>query len=249
VYAVAHTGDGSKVYLVRPGRLEVRSSSSLSLLATIDWRYFVPSRRATFFVYSDTTQKLYWFVGDSVLAIDATRDTVTVRMGVSVAPRCACLDHTGRYLFFPAYADSSISMRVCDTRSDSLVGAYPYPDMLNPVSITSSPEQRCIYVGSYDVILVYPDAPPGVEETRNAEVRATKFGPTVVGEVLYLPPALGVERRASCVLLDVSGRKVMDLYPGANDVRALAPGVYFVREQSQAASLKPQAVGKVVITR
>ena len=31
-------------------------------------------------------------------------------------------------------------------------------------------------------------------------------------------------------LLDVSGRKVMDLHPGANDVRALAPGVYFIRE-------------------
>jgi hypothetical protein len=30
--------------------------------------------------------------------------------------------------------------------------------------------------------------------------------------------------------MDVSGRKVMDLRRGANDVRALAPGVYFVRE-------------------
>jgi hypothetical protein len=32
------------------------------------------------------------------------------------------------------------------------------------------------------------------------------------------------------VLLDLSGRKVLDLRSGANDVRALAPGVYFVRE-------------------
>jgi hypothetical protein len=32
------------------------------------------------------------------------------------------------------------------------------------------------------------------------------------------------------VLLDSSGRKVLDLHPGANDVRALAPGVYFVRD-------------------
>jgi len=32
-------------------------------------------------------------------------------------------------------------------------------------------------------------------------------------------------------LLDISGRKVMELRPGANDVRRLAPGVYFVREE------------------
>jgi len=51
------------------------------------------------------------------------------------------------------------------------------------------------------------------------------------------------------VLLDVSGRKVMDLKPGANDVRALAPGVYFVREELQASSPKPQAVRKVVVAR
>jgi len=45
-------------------------------------------------------------------------------------------------------------------------------------------------------------------------------------------------------LLDVSGRKVLELHPGANDVRALAPGVYFVREaQAQA---QAQAVRKVV---
>jgi hypothetical protein len=31
------------------------------------------------------------------------------------------------------------------------------------------------------------------------------------------------------VLLDVSGRKVLDLRPGRNDVRALPAGVYFVR--------------------
>jgi len=41
------------------------------------------------------------------------------------------------------------------------------------------------------------------------------------------------------MLLDISGRKVLDLKPGANDVRQLAPGVYFVRP----------AVMKVVIAR
>jgi hypothetical protein len=38
---------------------------------------------------------------------------------------------------------------------------------------------------------------------------------------------------------------VMDLRPGANDVRALAPGVYFVRT----AQAQAQAIRKIVITR
>jgi len=51
-------------------------------------------------------------------------------------------------------------------------------------------------------------------------------------------------------LLDISGRKVLDLQPGPNDVSRLAPGVYFVRERS-AAGGRPSAVSvrKVVVTR
>jgi hypothetical protein len=41
----------------------------------------------------------------------------------------------------------------------------------------------------------------------------------------------------------------MSLRSGANDVRGLAPGVYFVREGPQAASLKPQAIRKIVLTK
>jgi hypothetical protein len=36
------------------------------------------------------------------------------------------------------------------------------------------------------------------------------------------------------VLLDASGRKVLDLAPGPNDVRHLSPGVYFVRARDAA---------------
>jgi hypothetical protein len=43
---------------------------------------------------------------------------------------------------------------------------------------------------------------------------------------------------------------VLDLKPGANDVRALAPGVYFVREQdSRGQGFEDSRVNKVVVTR
>ena len=72
--------------------------------------------------------------------------------------------------------------------------------------------------------------------------------PTVVRGVLYMPQASSVMRGASCVLLDISGRKVLDLKPGANDVRALAPGVYFVR-QASGVERDASSVTKVVVTR
>ena len=70
---------------------------------------------------------------------------------------------------------------------------------------------------------------------------------TVIRNVLLLREATSRKPQAASSLLDIGGRQVMVLKPGANDVRALAPGVYFVREaQAQA---QAQAVRKVVVTR
>jgi aminopeptidase N len=79
-----------------------------------------------------------------------------------------------------------------------------------------------------------------------------RLAPTIVRGVLELG-RLGHDTDSrsgigSCPahLLDIAGRKVMALQPGANDVSRLAPGVYFVREQ-----LKHQAqeVRRVIVTR
>jgi hypothetical protein len=66
--------------------------------------------------------------------------------------------------------------------------------------------------------------------------------------VLFLAEASSRQPQAATWLMDVSGRKVLDLHPGANDVRALAPGVYFIR---QALGVKSDAsdVTKVIITQ
>ncbi len=66
----------------------------------------------------------------------------------------------------------------------------------------------------------------GVQEVGAEPLSFGSIG-TVVRGVLLLPEA--TNRRQAAHLLDISGRKVMNLSPGANDVRALAPGVYFVR--------------------
>ncbi len=99
--------------------------------------------------------------------------------------------------------------------------------------------------GRADLCLVKTDAAgnAAVLETPSAEMR-TPNSATIVRGVLRLPPSLFTIHTS---LFDMTGRAVMSLHSGANDVGHLAPGVYFVR----AASCKPSAVSshKVLITR
>jgi hypothetical protein len=71
----------------------------------------------------------------------------------------------------------------------------------------------------------------GIEETPSAGRQRTNAA-TIVRGVLMLGdrrPTTGARPE----LLDATGRKVLDLHPGPNDVNRLAPGVYFVRSSSQ----------------
>jgi DNA-binding beta-propeller fold protein YncE len=240
MYEVTHSGDGEKLYAVFNRRLEVRSSRTLSLLSTINWAYGW-SDNGGFLAYSDSARKLYWFAdGDTTLVISGTGDTVVARLKDSIVFGQTCLDHTGRYLFCISSEDRNLS--IYDAQSDSLVAVYrDLPDA--PVCITPNPEQGSIYVGCRDVILVFPDALSGVQEGQS-QAPSRKPQTTVVRGVLGVTPSLLF---SSYSLLSTDGRKVMDLVPGANDVRALAPGVYFVRSVAR----EPSAVScsKVVITR
>lgn len=68
---------------------------------------------------------------------------------------------------------------------------------------------------------------------------------TVAHNVLLPPPVRGAGPEVVGVLLDISGRKVGELRPGANDVRHLSPGVYFTKSPAD----DVRAVSKIIITR
>ncbi len=116
---------------------------------------------------------------------------------------------------------------------DSIAGFY--------VSPTGSPEGPATH---NPVICQFIPSPlVGATETPNVEVRATNAA-DIVRNVLFLPVSLFTLHSS---LFDMTGRQVMALRPGPNDVSGLSPGVYFVREvQAQA---QAQAVRKVVLTR
>jgi hypothetical protein len=105
----------------------------------------------------------------------------------------------------------------------------------------------CVFVGSgLNGLWWNAPYPSSVGQTPDREAQALDCSPAVVRGSLILPAVNG-QRTAVGALIDISGRKVLGLKPGANDVSRLAPGVYFVQEKPQAASFKPKAVRKVVI--
>ena len=69
------------------------------------------------------------------------------------------------------------------------------------------------------------------EEADGGRLKVETSTPTLIRGILT------VARRTSADLLDISGRLVMGLAPGANDVSALEPGVYFVRCDGSSAKL------------
>lgn len=90
-----------------------------------------------------------------------------------------------------------------------------------------------LYPGRYwDCVTIKYDQTLGIAVAGTA-LPASRPGPTIFRRSLNLPSA-GCQRQASIALLNLSGRCVLRLRPGHNDVSHLAPGIYFVRtDQSQ----------------
>jgi hypothetical protein len=84
--------------------------------------------------------------------------------------------------------------------------------------------------------------PYGIAENQQPTPYGSRPLPTVVRNVLFLPEASS-RRPQAASLLDACGREVLGLHTGANDVRRLAPGVYFMHEASA------RAIHKVVVAR
>lgn len=87
----------------------------------------------------------------------------------------------------------------------------------------------------------------GVEEREPQIADRSPLTATIIRGVLRLSSDDG--RMSNGGLLDITGRRVLDLKPGANDVRHLAPGVYFVRGPKTGAGRPMLETRKVVLER
>ena len=116
--------------------------------------------------------------------------------------------------------------------------------------IDENPEPLIAYTTSDGVFLAHGVGVTGQSEDRQQPTAiGRQLTASVVRNVLLLPEASSRKPTAASWLVDATGRRVLDLHPGANDVSRLAPGVYFVRQELQASSHKLQVVQKVLITR
>jgi hypothetical protein len=85
------------------------------------------------------------------------------------------------------------------------------------------------------------------EKAEGGGMKTEPATPTLVGDVLYVPKR--AFHHSTFALLNSVGRKVMELLPGENDVRHIAPGVYFIREEGSRSHGAEGSNRKVVIQR
>ena len=134
-----------------------------------------------------------------------------------------------------------------DPRSDSVVRTFPAVSLNVDTLFAFNRDRNRVYVLNIEgsSVLVIADTLSSGLQDQAARAGAQSHRPqSIIRGVLFLAGAASHKPQAAS-LLDISGRKVLDLKPGANDVRALAPGVYFVRE----ARAQAQAVRKVIISK
>ncbi len=158
-----------------------------------------------------------------VVALDAEADSIIARIPVGSYPggmlycpgvrQAYCMDRTDRSV-------TAIDADECEALA--VVGLSSVPR-----GLACSADESRVYVLTYQGMSVVRTATGIAEQDVATGNRTGHRRPSVVRGVLYIQPtASGSEPRAC--LLDVSGRKVMDLQPGENDIHHLAPGVYFV---------------------
>ncbi|UCG43034.1 MAG: T9SS type A sorting domain-containing protein, partial [candidate division WOR-3 bacterium] len=118
-----------------------------------------------------------------------------------------------------------------------------------PVGFTNysvcAPRHRRVYVsdwGDTRVWVIRDTTTVGIGEEGQKARPETRMQTLVRGALRLVSSR--ARTRQTAELVDITGRKVMDLKPGENDVRRLSPGVYFLRS---AVGGKRSAVRKVIV--
>ncbi len=244
--------DGKRVYCWRPSALCTFDPAGDSIVADVPWG----AAGGWDLLYAPNVNKVYCPCPaggeECVFVADGTTDSVIAVVPLQW-PVALGYDSANGLVYCGQAQDSAVTF--IDSHTDSVVGTLNVDLCAN--EFVPVPAHSRVYVGGggNSSMPVIRTDPPGVEDAMSNEARATKPGPTVVKRVLVLNE-LGTRSelpgRNSALsrgaLLDVSGRKVMNLTPGANDVRALAPGVYFIRQGLGTRGEGPGETRKIVLT-
>ncbi len=167
----------------------------------------------------------------TVIVIDCSTDVVVATVAVGNQPKLAYYNAINNKVYCVNYRSCDVS--VIDAATNEVVVTIPVDSY--PTAIAWNTAQNRTYVacsppGSNGRIYVLRDTmPSGVEESHKPQASSSKPEPTI------LFGASSIERLASSVIFDATGRRVANL----------RSGVYFVRD----AQAQAQAIRKVVIRR
>jgi YVTN family beta-propeller protein len=186
--------------------------------------------------YNPANNQVYCgtYQGNSVVVIDGAADTIVA--SVPAGPAFALSFNPQNNKIYCAHSAAN-SVVVIDGATNGVFRTIAVDTL--PLAFTYNPQQNRTYVANYSAgtVSVLRDSSSGVEERLVPSRSSVTLNPTIVRGVLHLSrdARSGGEATPSAVsrqpiaLLDISGRKLLDLHPGANDVGRLVPGIYFVR--------------------
>ncbi|UCG43039.1 MAG: YncE family protein, partial [candidate division WOR-3 bacterium] len=198
--------------------------------------------------YNQTDDKVYCaslgFLGSYLSIIDCATDRVTATPDIGRYPRALFHNPLTDRVYSAGSAAGTVT--VVDGVTNSVLTTIPVGE--GPMAMAWSPEFNRVYVSnaaSSNISVIRDSVPGGVEEERT-EAEGQRTSQTICRGMLVLPGGMAdfgrreSERILRHVLLDVAGRKVMDL-PGVlasgasgavrhHDIGHLAPGVYFVAQ-------------------
>jgi YVTN family beta-propeller protein len=199
--------------------------------------------------HNQASNKIYcaneW--GSTVTVIDGASDSVIATVAAGDDPWAFCYNPTNNEVYCANISGRNVT--VIDGASNEVVVTIGVGS--EPTAFAWNPRQNRVYVANYrgsSISVLRDSGGVGIEESFKPRASSSKPAPTLVRGMLFL-----AERPSSSAstswLLDISGREVMELRSGANDVRALAPGVYFIREGLGTRGEGLGKTQKVVVTR
>ena len=171
--------------------------------------------------------------------------------GEDSSPKALCYDPANQAVFCANYGGNTVSVISCAT--NQVIATIPVGDA--PVALSYDPQDQLVYcANSYGSSISVLNGMTGMTERKTLMTAGRELQPTIVRRVLMMPRDMTEIRSGTSdrvprpALLDATGRKVMELQAGPNDVRRLAPGVYFGR-QASGVERGASSMTKVILTR
>lgn len=180
-------------------------------------------------VYNHLNRRLYSADRDSarVVVFDCDADTVLRSVAVGERPRYLSFDSTTNRM----YCSQDDGTAVIDCDRDSVI------TVLQPMfglMVYDARHQRTYLSYDWSLLHVIKDTALGLADARG-RTSPVRLHPTLARGSLRL----SVAERGT--LLDITGREVVELALGQNDIRMLPPGVYFVHVE------RKQVIGKLIV--